>query len=154
MGFNMAMELFVLSDMQLNSRDAWQAAIDSEGFPLRLINNRPTDALKGFLPVFLHGVATGFECSHWPAQVFMRERSDMNFGRNWSYVLTFRWGSDFNQLQSAWMAATAYAKATGGIVFDDEEGKIHTAAEARDIVQDIERGLPTVEAFLRDLKKS
>jgi hypothetical protein len=149
----MAMELFVLSDIQLNSIDAWQAAIDSEGFPVQLNNERPIDALKGFLPVLLRGISTGFECGHWPAEVFMRERSDVNFAREWHYVLTFRWAGDFNQLQSAWMATTAYAKATAGIVFDDEEGKIHTAAEAREIVQDIERGMPTVEAFLRDLKR-
>jgi myosin-crossreactive antigen len=62
-------------------------------------------------------------------------------------------GGDFDQLQVAWMAAAAYAKATGGVVFDDQEAKVRTAAEAREVVQEIERGMPAVEAMLRDLKR-
>jgi hypothetical protein len=150
----MAMELFVLSDRQLESIGAWQAAIDAEKFPLRLNDDRPLDVLKGFLPVLLRGIRTGFECGHWSAEVFIRGRPDVNFGHKWGYVLTFRWGGDLNQLQSAWMAAAAYAKATGGIVFDDEEGKVHTTAEALEMVKDIERGIPIAEAFLRDLKRT
>jgi hypothetical protein len=45
----MAMELFVLSDKQLNSVVEWQAAIDGEGYPLRLAGNMPIESLKGFL---------------------------------------------------------------------------------------------------------
>lgn len=150
----MAMELFVLSNMQLESIGAWQGAIDAENFPLRLNDDRPLDVLKGFLPVLLRGIRTGFECSHWPAEVFMRGRPNVNFDHEWRRVLTFRWGGDLNQLQSAWMAAAAYAKATGGIVFDDEEAKVHTAAEALEMVKDIERGIPIAEAFLRDLKRT
>jgi hypothetical protein len=150
----MAMELFVLSDKQLNSMAEWQAAVDSEGYPLRFDESTPIAALKGFLPATLRGVETGFECSHWQAERFMPEISRVNFGHDWKYLLAFRWGGDFNQLQSAWMAAVAYAKATGGIIFNDEEGKIHTATEARDIVQEIERGMPTVEAILRQFDQS
>ena len=32
----MAMEMYVLSDGQLGSIEEWQAAIDAEGFPLKL----------------------------------------------------------------------------------------------------------------------
>lgn len=150
----MAMELFVLSNMQLESIGAWQGAIDAEKFPLRLNDDRPLGALKGFLPVLLRGIRTGFECGHWSAEVFMRGRSDVKLGHKWRYVLAFRWGGDFNQLQSAWMAGAAYAKAAGGIVFDDEEGKVHTASEALEMVAEIERGMPIVEAFLRDIKSA
>jgi hypothetical protein len=149
----MAMELFVLSDMQLQSIAAWQAAIDSEKFPLRLKDDRPFAALKGFLPVLLRGITTGFECDHWSAETFMQQKSDVNFGRAWRRALAFRWGGDFNQLQSVWMAAAAYAKGTEGIVFDDEGGKVHTAAEACEMVLEIERGIPIIEAFLRDIKR-
>jgi hypothetical protein len=147
------MELFVLSDKQLNSTLEWQAAIASEGYPVLLDDDGPLADLRGFLPAQLRGAETGFECSHWPADEFMREMSDVNFGHDWKYLLTFRWGGDFDQLQVAWMAAAAYAKATGGVVFDDQEAKVRTAAEAREVVQEIERGMPAVEAMLRDLKR-
>ena len=40
----MAMELFVLSDERLNSVAEWQAAIDAEGYPLRLDANKPMES--------------------------------------------------------------------------------------------------------------
>jgi hypothetical protein len=150
----MAMELFVFSDNQLNSTLEWQASIGREGYQLLFVNERPLNTLKGFLPVLLRDTKTGFECSHWLPENLMREIPDVNFGHDWKYLLTFRWGGDFDQLQAAWMAATAYASATDGVIFDEEQGKMRTPAEAREIVQEIEHGMPAVEAILRDLKNS
>lgn len=150
----MAMELFVLSDKQLNSVVDWQAAIDREGYPLRLNGNQAIDALKGFLPALLRDTKTGFECNLWPAEEFMREVSSVNFEHEWNYVLALRWGGNLNQVPAVWMAATAYAKATDGVVFDEEEGKIRSAVDARTVVDDIERELPEMEAMLRQLNKS
>src|SRR5581483_10966772 len=108
----------------------WQSAIDAEGFPLKLSNERPFEKLNGFLPAQLLGKRTGFECDHFPAEEVMREASDIDLGREWKFVLAFRWGGDFNELQAAWMAATAYAVATDGVVLDDQEARVRTAAEA------------------------
>jgi hypothetical protein len=150
----MAMELFVLSDKQLESMEEWQAAADGEGYPLRLDDARPIGTLKGFLPVQMGNTKTGFECSHWQADKFMREKSDFKFGHQWKYLITFRWGGDLDQVLAAWMAATAYAKATNGIVFDEVEGTSYTAMQAGEIVRDIQGGLPKVEAILREFIKS
>jgi hypothetical protein len=40
------------------------------------------------------------------------------------------------------MAATAYAEATQGMIFDAEEGKLPNATEARDVVRDVECSSP------------
>jgi hypothetical protein len=150
----MAMELFVLSDKQLNSVVEWQAAIDGERYPLRLDGNKPVESLKGFLRAQLRDTKTGFECNVWPAGEFMREMSSVNFGHEWKHVLAFRWGGNLSQVPAVWMAATAYAKATNGVVFDEGSGKIHSAADAETVVGDIEREMPEMEALLRDLKKT
>jgi hypothetical protein len=150
----MALELFVLSDKKLSSVADWQAAIDREGYPLRLDGNKPIDALRGFLPALLRETKTGFECNPWPAAEFMREMPSIDFGHDWNHVLAFRWGSNLNQVPAVWMAAAAYAKATNGVVFDEEQGKIRSAADAQTVVGDIEREMPEVEALLRQLKKS
>lgn len=126
----MAMELWVLSDKQLSSIAEWQAAINAEGFPLTLSDERPLDKVNGFLPARLRGQPAGFECGHWPAAEFMRDMSTITFDRAWKYVLALRWRANFNELRAAWIAASAYARATEGIVFDDQEGKIRDAAEA------------------------
>jgi len=146
----MAMELFVLSDQQLNSVRQWQDAIDGEGYPLHLVGNKRIGALKGFLPALLRDTKTGFECNLWPADEFMREMPDVNFGHEWKYALAFRWGGNLNQVPAVWMAAAAYAKATDGVVLD-EEGKLRTAAEARSVVEQVEREMPQIEAILRNV---
>ena len=71
----------------------------------------------------------------------------VDFGHEWKHVLAFRWGGNLNQVPAVWMAATAYAKATNGVVFDDEQGKISSAADARTVVNDVEREMPEIEAI-------
>jgi hypothetical protein len=115
-----------------------------------LEGSTPIEALKGFLPAILRDTKTGFECNLWSANEFMREMPDVNFGHEWGHVLAFRWGGNLSQVPAVWMAAAAYAKATGGVVLD-EEGKIRTAAEARTVVEQVEREMPQVEAMLRNL---
>jgi hypothetical protein len=153
----MAMELWVLSDRQLNSIAEWQSAIDFEEFPLKLTDETPFEKLSGFLPARLGNEPTGFECSHWNAIEFMRDMSNANFGHDWKYVLAFRWGRNLNEMRAAWIAGSAYAQATGGVVFDDQEGKVRSAMEAREVAR-IEYETPdpdvksVVDKVLQDLK--
>jgi hypothetical protein len=148
----MAMELFVLSDRQLLSVTEWQAAIDGEGYPLLLDGNKSIETLKGFLPARLRDIKTGFECNPWPADEFMREMPSVNFGHAWKYVLAFRWGGNLSQVPAVWMAATAYANATDGVVFDEEAGLMRSPADARTVVEQIKREMPEMEALLRRLR--
>jgi len=60
----MSMELFVCSDRQIGSIEEWQAAIDAEGYPLKLSTDTRFEELNGFLPSSLRGELTGFECYH------------------------------------------------------------------------------------------
>jgi hypothetical protein len=126
----MAMELWVLSDKQLGSVAEWQAVIDNQEFPLILSDEKPLAKINGFVPARLRGQPTGFECSHWPAAEFIREMSTVDFSHPWKHVLAFRWRANFDELRAAWIAGAAYACGTGGIVFDDQEGKIRSAAAA------------------------
>jgi hypothetical protein len=135
----MSMELRLFSDRRLDSISEWQLAIDAEGFPLRLSDETPLDKVNGFLPSYLHDNLTGFECNHWNANEVMAENSDIDFGHDWKYVLAFRWlGSKQDEAVVAWMAATAYARVTDGVVFDDQEGKLRTAPQALEVVRDLE----------------
>jgi hypothetical protein len=159
LGVFMSMELWVFSDKQLSSIAQWQAAIDVEAYPLKLDDSTVFEALDGFLPARLRGQPAGFECYHDDAAKLMHNNPDIKFDHHWEYVLALRWvGSKVVEQRAAWMAGTAYAQATDGVVFDDQEGKFRNAREARDVVRDVDRAAPEidhkamVDKVLRDLK--
>jgi hypothetical protein len=152
------MELWILSDKQLGSITQWQAAIDRNGYPLRLSVEKPLEALDGFLPSSLRGELTGFECHLENAAAFQQHNPDFHFDRSWKYVLAIRWlGSKRSELAAAWMAGSAYAQATDGIVIDDQEGKVRDAVEAGDLARRIFDApevdiKPIVDDVMRKLK--
>ena len=154
----MSMELYVLSDRQLESISDWQSAIDAEGFPLKLDNRASFERLGGFLPMHLRGELTGFECDHFPADEFFRaarqDLPDVELGHDRKFVLAFRWlGSKESELLAAWMAGTAYAQASGGVILDGEEGKIFTSIEGRKLVHDLEHPSPAALAAMEEIKR-
>ncbi len=51
------------------------------------------------------------------------------------------------------MAACAYARATGGVVFEPEAGVVMSAAEAAAHVRETEKLLPSVEAALQRMAR-
>ncbi len=133
----MSMEIHVFSDTRLPSIAAWQQAIDAEGFDLRLDPEVELAAASGFLPAMLRGRQSGFEIFHDDARELMETYADVPCIKSfpaWNHVISFRWGSRAHEGVSVFMAATAYAKATGGVVFEPEEGKGLTLDEGRELV--------------------
>lgn len=135
----MSMELMIFSDRQLGSIQEWQATIDAEGFPLRLSSDVILDRISGFFPMHLRGELTGFECYHEDPGEIIATNPDLGIDHPWKFVLHLVWlGSKWNELIAAWMAATAYARATDGIIIDGEDWKIYNPAQARAVVDDNE----------------
>ena len=66
---------------------------------------------------------------------------DIDFGRRWKEMLAFRFGGDFHALWGAFAAAAAYARATDGVVFDGESGKVLTPDEAAESARSTEPDL-------------
>jgi hypothetical protein len=136
----LSIEIFVMSDRRLSSIAEWQKAIEQEGFNLRLDASRPFEALQGHLPAWRGGEPAGFECDHWdPADLLDDDNlADVDFHRRWTQTLAFRFGGDFLALWGAFAAAAAYARATGGVVFDGEGGEILTPDKAAEVARDVE----------------
>jgi hypothetical protein len=150
----MSMELWVLSDRQLNSVAEWQAAISAERYFLDLEPDASFEKLNGFLPCHLRGELSGFECYHDDAAALMRSNANSTFGHDWKYALGFRWlGSKQNETLAAWTAGTAYAHATDGVVINDQDGRIRSAAESSAVVRDIERPSQAYEEAKRELRR-
>jgi hypothetical protein len=139
----MSMVIRIFSDRTLDSVAEWQRAIDAEGFALRLSDDVPPSEINGVWLGRLHGEQTDFEFHPRDAQETMEFCGPEKFDRKWKYAFEFIWGGrNINNSTAAWMAATAYARATGGIVYDGEEGKPFSPAAALDVARDLEQFLP------------
>ncbi|WP_031337734.1 hypothetical protein [Rhodopseudomonas sp. B29] len=145
----MSMEMYVFSDRRLESIEAWQQAIDAAGDPLQLSTERPFAELGGALPVMLRDRPTAFECDHWDAAELMADLPHITFDHPWRDVLAFRWGADFDVGAAAYWVPAAYAEATGGVIFDDEEGRLISPARAREVAVDLERSGPQIMEMMR-----
>jgi hypothetical protein len=133
----MSMEVHVLSNKQLPSIAAWQQAIDAEGFDPKLDPEVKLDVASGFLPAMLRGKQSGFESYHDDPRDLMEGYADVPYFKScpaWKHALSFRWGSIAHEGVSVFMAATAYAKATGGVLYEPQEGKVLTQDEAHELV--------------------
>jgi len=120
----------------------WQHAIDAEGFALNLSDARSFAKLRGLLPSYLHNENAGFECHHVPANEMIDTYDNVEFDHEWKYALVFVWGGNYTDMEAAWMAATAYARATSRIVFDPQAGQLFSVSEALKVVKDNERLMP------------
>jgi hypothetical protein len=138
----MSLEICVFSDANLDSMFDWQKAVDAEGFALRLSDDEPFADVNGFLLASLRNKQTGFECYHVAPLEMIETYENIQFGRQWKHALVLVWGGDFTAMQTAWMAATAYARATSGIIFDPQAGELLSAAQALEIVHTNERFQP------------
>ena len=137
----MSMEIFVLSNKRLGSISEWQQAIDAEGFVLRLDSSCPIEALGGYLPAHRGEEPAGFECDHWQLDD-VTENTDIDFGGPWTEALAFRFGGDWSEAWGAYVAAAAYARATGGVIYDGEEGVVMTPDKSVAVARGFEQYFP------------
>jgi hypothetical protein len=138
----MSIEIYALSDRRLSSIAEWQQAIHQEGFDLRLDTSRPFEELDGHLPAHRGEQHAGFECDHWDAAEVIDGYDDIDFGHRWTENLAFRFGGDFLALWGAFAAATAYARATNGVVFDPQAGEVMSPDRAAEVTRQIDRDIP------------
>lgn len=141
----MAMQICVLTDERIESSVQWQKAIDSEGFSLRLSD---ADATRN-LAAYLGEEETSIEYDVHDFRELKDAYNHINFGHDWRYAIAFTWSSDFAEELAAWMAATAYAEVTTGVIFDEQEGKVFSPEEARQVTREIQRRRPEMERVIR-----
>jgi hypothetical protein len=137
----MSLELHVLSNKKLPSVAAWQEAINAEGFNLKLEPSVALATVRGFLPARLREKQSGFECYHDDARDIREtyhDVLDLTSNHQWQHAFSLRWGRALEGA-SAYMAAAAYAQATGGAVFDPQEGRILTLAECCEFARQCEK---------------
>ena len=145
----MSMEMHVFSDRQLASIAEWQGAIDAEGYSLRLDRDVQFATARGFIPAIYNGEQSGFEGYHDDAKETMGFLGNEHFDHPWRCALGFRWGGNFDEMYAAWMAATAYAVRTDGVIFDNQEARSYTPQQARELISQMLRDQPRIDALMQ-----
>lgn len=149
----MAFQLCVLSNRELSSIAEWQQAIDAERFSFKF-EDGPFHDMGGYLPVLLMGDESGFDYLRYQVREVLDPDMLQNFGGPWKYMIAFSWSDNGDDRLAAWMAATAYARATGGVVLNQTDDAatgslvlareyLHTPQEAVRIVREIDYGSPS-----------
>src|SRR6185437_6163671 len=100
-------------------------AVNLEGYGLQFSDDVRLETVSGLVPATFDGQQTGFECYRDDAQETMDDYGRSHFSSRWKYALGFRWRGDLAELLAVWMAATAYARATGGTIFDPEADRTY-----------------------------
>ncbi len=122
----MSMSCVVLSQRPLPTVGAWQRSLDELGFALRLGagDDAAIASLRGHLPAIWKEREAGFEC--YPrgadeAAEIAEENEDLGPGGPWACMIEIvYWGSA--GCAGAMMAATAYARAVDGLLYEDQAG--------------------------------
>jgi hypothetical protein len=146
----MSTQICVFSDSQLSSIGHWQRSIDAEGFLLRFSSSQTFDKHGGTLTALLREEPVSIQYRMRRAVDMIKFYTEINFVHDWKYVLALPWISGCDELDAAWIAATAYARATSGVVFDPQESKLFDPEEARKVIEEMERTLPEAEKMLRN----
>lgn len=149
----MSIEISVLSDVQLSSVQEWQHAIDAEDFALRLPTDARVDKCGGTLSVYLRSKLTNVQYRIEDSVQLMRIHRELHFDHEWKYRVSFPWIGDLDELDAAWVMAATYASATGGVVFDPQQGKVLKSQEAIRAVREMERARPAVEAAQQRIRQ-
>lgn len=135
----MSMEIYVISSRRLLSIQEWQQAVDKYDFPIIFDPDIDFEKVRGFLPLQLRGRLSGFECNHWAIEDIAETYSEIQLDPSSKHVLAFRWGGNYDELISVTQASAAYAVATGGLVFDPQEGEVLSNERSIEMAKKIEK---------------
>lgn len=147
----MSQEGFVLSNRTLSTQAQWQERISALGFDLTLQSTQDIQERHGHLPAIWNGREAGFECGPTNLAEIVEIYRAINLRGPWTYAFAFHW-TTFGGCAGAWIAMTAYAEATDGVVFDPQDGKTLTAKAAMRAARQIEMDFPRVEAMVNQTR--
>jgi len=128
----MSIELHIfIHDARVPTRESWQRAIETLGFPTVLDETLDVHKQTGFSPAGYAGQSTGFEFAVEPADnvlSYYPHIADRVGDRE--KCATFTWGGDLTEMAAALSAAAALTKLCDGIYYNPQDDIVYRADEA------------------------
>jgi hypothetical protein len=127
----MAMEVHVFFHGQLPTKAALGQALNNLGFPLSMESTTGSlEEHSGFMPMKVREDESGVEFDVFKDRDAMVELARTDLDPRFDRMASFRWGGDETEMLAGLCASAALAKLTGGLVLDEADGKLKSAAAA------------------------
>jgi hypothetical protein len=125
------MEMHVFFRGKPPAKAALARTLRQLGFPLTIPDAKGSlTKQSGYLPMKLRREETGVEFDIFEDRAAIAEYTTRGIDLSYERVANFRWGSDSQECIAALCSAAALAKLTGGVVFEETEGKVLSVPEA------------------------
>jgi len=122
----MSMEIYLLSDQEMPSTQAWQKAVDALGFDVRFLDDKPLQTKEARLRVEYLKTPVLMELSRSGLGELREVFPRVAFPEHVTHVHILRWSISFEGTIAAYQAAAAYVGLVKGLIIDSEEGKLRT----------------------------
>ena len=122
---------------KLPTLQAWQTAIDSHGFKVALDPSGDFTDHDGFWPAKYQGRAAGFELSNASPDEALEDYPEVE--GKFDIAFSFVTDSNMDEACSSWLAASALAHLTGGVLLDDSSGDAIPGADALEWARELEK---------------
>lgn len=120
----MSMEIYLLSDRDVPSTQAWQKGIYALGFDVRFLDDKPLQAREVRLRSEYSKMPVLVELSQSNLAELREVFPRVAFPEHIKHVHILRWSISFEGTIAAYQAAAAYVGLVKGMMIDSEEGKL------------------------------
>lgn len=131
----MSMEIYLLSDQDVPSTQAWQAAVDALGFDVRFLDDMPLQIEEVQLRADYLKTPVLMKLSRRHLAELREIFPEVAFPEHVARIHALRWSISFEGTVAAYQAAAAYVGLVKGLMIDSEEGKLKTPDEAIELAR-------------------
>lgn len=142
----MSMEIYLLSDQEVASTQAWQKAVDALGFDVRFLDDKRLQEKEVRLRAEYLKMPVLMEISRSSVAELRETFSRVAFPEHIAHVHILRWSISFEGTIAAYQAAAAYVGLVKGLMIDSEEGKLKTPDQTIELA----RGMAADMAVAQD----
>lgn len=133
----MSMEIYLLSDQDVPSTQAWQKAIDALGFDVRFLDDEPLQTKEVRLRTEYLKTPVLMELSRSGLAELREIFPKVAFPEHVAHIHTLRWSMSFEGIAAAYQAAAAYVGLVKGLMIDSEEGNLKTPDGAIELARSV-----------------
>jgi hypothetical protein len=127
----MSMETHVFFRGKLPTKAELSRTMKELGFPFSITPSTGSlEQQSGFISMKLRREETGVEFDVYSDHAAVEEFADVGVDAGFERRASLRWGGDFQEAVAGMSAAAALAKLMNGVVFDEAEDKLLSAADA------------------------